>query len=243
MADWQGVAAMQAIVYAALTSTPRHRELASKCNSSLSSTCNPWMGASLALNLPSYGVDDSVGNLVLQQPLIRPEQMTVAMYKLFGVAAATMMGQGPGNWTSERGLYRLDPANDLVTGRVPYQIVEVTLVVWAVSTVLPQVWAFLFWGRRWAATLDGFVLFRLGAEWKDVVHKLSSDNLADSGTDCLMHVPGLVGDMQKDGSREDRTELHGGGYRLRAGLDNSIGFVGLSDETATTKKGKLYSWN
>ncbi|KAK8090640.1 hypothetical protein PG994_000145 [Apiospora phragmitis] len=230
---------MQAIVYAALTGLALHNEAASKCNSSVSKTCNPWMGASMALNLASYTVNSTRNYAQLQLPLITPEQMTLAMYKIFGVTAAAMMGPGPGSWTSEGGLYGLDPANDLVTGRVPYQVVAVTLVVWALLTVLPQVWALLFWGRRWAATLDGFVLFRLGAEWRDDIHKLTSDNLGDSGTDCLVRVPGLVGEIQKSSSREDGIGLHGGGHHPRANLDNSTGFVGLIP--VSNKRGKLYS--
>jgi hypothetical protein len=109
-----------------------------------------------------------------------------------------MMGQGPGNWASEGGLYGLDPVNDLITGKVPYQIVGVLLVVWAILTIVPQVWVLLLWGRRWAARLDGFVFFRLGAEWKDAVHELSSDNLGNSGTDCLGRVPGVVGEVREN---------------------------------------------
>lgn len=86
---------MQAIVYAALTGLALHSEKTFKCNSSVAKTCNPWMGVSMALNLESSTVDGSWGKQ-LQQPLITPEQMTLAKYKLFGVTAATMMGPGPG---------------------------------------------------------------------------------------------------------------------------------------------------
>ncbi|KAK8084094.1 hypothetical protein PG996_002875 [Apiospora saccharicola] len=245
--DWQGAEAIQAIVHSALTGLALHYDEASKCNSKVSKTCNPWMGASMTLELAIYAADtfqNGFHNINLQMPLIIPEQMTLAMHKIFGVAAASMMAPGSGNWTSEGGLYGLDPANDLVIGRVPYQIVGVILVVWAVLTVVTQVWALLFWGLRWAATLDSFVLFRLGAEWRDAVHNLTSDNLGASGTDSLMKVPGLVGEMQRDNnSREDVTGPHGSGHPLLANMDNSIGFVGLSDESASTKKEKLYSWN
>ncbi|KAK7923633.1 hypothetical protein PG985_007704 [Apiospora marii] len=249
--DWQGVEVMQAIVYAALTGLALHDEHVSKCNSNLSKTCNPWMGATMALNMVPDVVDNEEsavggGGQQLQLALITPEQMTLAMHKLFGVAAAEMMGQGPGNWTSEGGLYGLDPANDLVPGRVPYLFVLGLLAAWAAFTVFPQLWA-LSWGRRWTATLDGFVLFRLGAEWRDAVHELSSDNLGDSGTDCLARVPGLVGDMRRHdisgADDEAGIELQEDGNPLRTTSHRSSGFVGLSNAPASSRRGKTYSWN
>lgn len=149
--DWQGVEVKQAIVYAALTGLALHDEVASKCNSNVSKTCNPWMGATMTLNMVPDVVDDEKSAFgrgqQLQLPLITPEQMTLAMHKLFGVAATEMMGQGPGNRTSEGGLYGLDPANDLVPGRVPYFFVLGLLVVSAAFTVIAQLWA-LSWDRH-----------------------------------------------------------------------------------------------
>ncbi|KAK8133095.1 hypothetical protein PG999_001268 [Apiospora kogelbergensis] len=102
-------------------------------------------------------------------------------------------------------LYGLDPANDLVAGRVPYQVVGILLIVWAVWTVVPQVWALVFWERRRAGMLDGFALFRLGAEYKDAIQGLTSDNLGDGGTDRLSRVPGQAWVTQKQNN----------GYELR----------------------------
>lgn len=202
--DWQGVRPIHSVVFAALTDTMFQGEYEPKCNKNISQTCNPWMGVSLALNIVPSLKTDPEGNQLLS-PFITPEQMTLAMHKIFGVAAAVVMATGPGNWTSEGRLYGLDPANDLVAGRVPYQVVGILLIIWAVWTVVPQVWALVLWERRRAGMLDGFALFRLGAEYKDAIQGLTSDNLGDSGTDRLSRVPGQAWVTQKQNN----------GYELR----------------------------
>ncbi|KAK8103604.1 uncharacterized protein PG998_010637 [Apiospora kogelbergensis] len=202
--DWQGVRPIHSVVFAALTDTMFQGEYEPKCNKNISQTCNPWMGVSLALNIVPSLKTDPEGNQLLS-PFITPEQMTLAMHKIFGVAAAVVMATGPGNWTSEGRLYGLDPANDLVAGRVPYQVVGILLIIWAVWTVVPEVWALVFWERRRAGMLDGFALFRLGAEYKDAIQGLTSDNLGDGGTDRLSRVPGQAWVTQKQNN----------GYELR----------------------------
>lgn len=75
-------------------------------------------------------------------------------------------------------------------------------------------------GRRWGKVLDGFAMFRFGADYGREVHMLQFTELSHPGTASLRDVPGMIGD-------------------LRAGVKGE-GFVGLSARKASV--GKLYSY-
>ena len=147
--------------------------------------------------------------VMVQYPSLGPERLKLAVYKLFGEAAIAMMATGPsGNWTGK--LLGLDSANDLVPGRVPWQVVLALLAMWTVITVVPNCWVLM--EKRWAATLDGFELFRLGAEWTQAVWKFEGREFREC--DVLAEVPGMVGDMEPESVK---------------------GFVGLSKSVAGGK--------
>ncbi|EEP82822.1 predicted protein [Uncinocarpus reesii 1704] len=233
--SYSGVVAMPVLVFAAFTTVNVGYQGPPKCDT-VSIICNGWVGANLATNgvpqftpiqaaPPDSGLEYIGG--YMQYPTISPERMNLAMYKLFGEVSIAAMASGPGNWTStpnatsDLGLFGLEPANDIVQGRVPYHVVLVLLLLWAVVTIVPQLLLpGFFLERRWGETLDGFTMFRFGAEWKETVHKLRSTELDDPGTMALSEVPGMIGDMN-------------------AG-EGGTGFVGLSREKASLRK--VYSY-
>ncbi|KFY82711.1 hypothetical protein V500_10373 [Pseudogymnoascus sp. VKM F-4518 (FW-2643)] len=231
-----GVLALQSLVFAAFTSVYLGYEDFPKC-SPTAVFCTGPVGANLATNgIPEFppvqkappGSDSEVTGGLMQYPTISPERMNLAMYKLFGEITIGVMSTGPGNWTStanetsDLGLSGLDPAHDIEQGRVPFSVVLVLLLLWAVVTVLPQLLlpGFLF-ERRWGEVLDGFAMFRFGAEWRESVHSLQSTELDGPGAASLSEIPGMIGD-------------------LKAG-ETETGFVGLSRERAELRKTYSYA--
>lgn len=233
--SFSGVMALQSLVYSAFTTVYLGYMGPPRCDS-ISVICNGPVGANLATNgapvttpiqkAPPGSESEYTGGF-MQYPTISPERMNLAMYKLFGEIATGVMATGPGNWTStpnatsDLGLSGLEPANDIVQGRVPYRAVLVLLLLWTVVTVLPQLLlpGFLL-ERRWGEVLDGFAMFRFGAEWRESVHSLQSTELDGPGTASLSEIPGMIGD-------------------LKAG-ETGTGFVGLSRERAELRR--VYSY-
>ncbi|KFY71155.1 hypothetical protein V499_08632 [Pseudogymnoascus sp. VKM F-103] len=230
-----GVMGLQSLVFSAFTSVLLGYQGFPKC-SSFSVFCTGPIGANLATNgIPSFapiqksppGSESEYTGGLMQYPSISPERMNLAMYKLFGELSMGVMSTGPGNWTStpnatsDLGLVGLEPAHDIEQGRVPYRVVLVLLLLWAVVTVLPQLLLpGLLVERRWGEKLDGFTMFRFGAEWRDSVHSLRSRELGGPGAAALGEIPGMIGDM-------------------RAG-EMETGFVGLSREKAKLRR--VYSY-
>ncbi|VUC37734.1 unnamed protein product [Clonostachys rosea] len=225
-----GVTTMTSIAFAAMASINMGFSHKSSCDEVLSTVCNPWAAA----NAATRGVpvlSETTRNF--QLPTISPERMTLAMYKLLGQVAVTVMGSGPGNWTCcdsgngtspDLGIFGLELDNDLVPGIVPYQAVLVFLSLWVAVIVLPQLYC-PFFRRRWSEILDGFAMFRLGAKWRDAVHELDGIDLASpDSARVLDHVPGMIGDMNPSGK-------------------GVFGFVGLSRRKLSTSQNKAYTYN
>lgn len=257
-----GVMAIQTVVFSAFTTSGLGYLGPPICDQAFSGLCNGWLGANAATQgTPIYippRPDPSMSNATtnnmlgetIQYPTIGPERMTLALNKLFGEVAIAMMAAGPGNWTSVSsaalggggGLYGLEYASDIVAGRVPYQVVLILLIIWAVITVLPQLLLpNFFLGRRWASALDGFAMFRFGAEWAARVHELRGGELGEAGTASLRSIPGMIGDM--------RPRRLGGHQVLQTGLVrgkesqlDEPGFVGLSRYEAETDADRIYSF-
>lgn len=240
-----GVYAIQTLVYAAFTSAgvnwQGYGQRSHLCTiDTIFSTCNGWFGANIATNgrpmrIPISGGDPNKNNtessgFIIQYPAISPERMALAMHKLFGEVAIALMATGPSNWT-DPALKGLDPITDIVPGVLPYQLVMALLALWTLLTVLPQLLIpSSFFGRRWASVLDGFAMFRFGAEWKDAVHEMRGGDLASQDTSSLRHVPGMVGDLEPRHSRE-------------AGVASQApGCVGLSRYRAETSPSRLYTY-
>ncbi|CAH0056556.1 unnamed protein product [Clonostachys solani] len=228
--QYPGVTTMTSLAFAAMGNIIIGYLHNSTCATSFSTLCSPWSGA----NAATRGVpilSETIKNF--QLPTISPERMTLAMYKLLGQVAITVMGTGPGNWTCcdpgadaspDLGILGLEPANDLVPGIVPYQAVLVFLSLWVAVTVLPQLYP-PFFRRRWSEILDGFAMFRLGAEWRDAIHELDGIDLVSPDTARVLdQVPGMIGDMNPSGK-------------------GVVGFVGLSRRKLSTSQNKSYTYN
>ncbi|KAI8625388.1 hypothetical protein F5Y19DRAFT_450571 [Xylariaceae sp. FL1651] len=239
IAEATGVVGLHTLVYTAFTSMPLAYMGPPKCDRAISVTCSGWVGANLATKgVPLFKFESRS----YQYPTLSPARMALALSKLFGEAAVAVMGRGPGNWTSspnatsDVGIFGLEPVNNIVPGRVPYQLVLILLSLWAFVTILPQLWPTFFYGRRWGEVLDGFAMFRFGAEWKGAVSELESDEFWGSRAAALKKVPGMVGDMNpRDGSGK----LNGG---VDEPLGSNVGFVGLSHSKAETSKRRIYTY-
>jgi hypothetical protein len=214
--EHSGISAIQTIVLVALSGIFPGIFSAPTCLPALAdakadTTCSLVYGANLATGhmLANVAVPDQNSSIVLQ-PLIPPERMTLAMYKIFGEAAAAMMAVGSGAWTSNN-LTGLDTTNDLVIGVVPWEVVLALLLTWAVITVVPQLRVFS--EKRWSSTLEAFEIFRFGAEYREAVQQFESNEFTENR--ILRQVPGLIGDLEPR---------------------RSIGFVGLSRVRAQPKR-------
>ncbi|KAI0805857.1 hypothetical protein GGR55DRAFT_653734 [Xylaria sp. FL0064] len=164
--QWPGVFAIQSIVFQVLSTVSLGYLGPPSCGAGSDTTCSAFYGANLATGgVPRISqVGDSQFAKALQIPSITPERMTLAMYKLFGETASAMMAIGPGNWTSAD-LEGLDPANDLIMGVVPWQLVLVLLSLWTVLSTLPQL--LMFSQARWSQTLEAYAIKRFGPNWRD----------------------------------------------------------------------------
>ncbi|KAL8725743.1 MAG: hypothetical protein Q9181_006294 [Wetmoreana brouardii] len=187
--SYPGVFAIQSIVFQALSTVQLGYMGPPSCMPGADTTCNAFYGANLATGGVPRVVQMAATDLALQVPTITPERLTLAMYKLFGEAAAGMMAIGPGNWTGE--LKGLDPASDVVPYLIPCKPVLVLLCLWTVLTVIPQL--YVFREQRWSSRLTAAEMFRFGAEIQDTARHLRSRDLQEN--DVLRKMPGMVGDV------------------------------------------------
>lgn len=210
--SYPGVFAIQSIVFQALSTVQLGYMGPPSCILEADTTCNAFYGANLATGGVPRIVQMAATDLALQVPTITPERLTLAMYKLFGEAAAAMMAIGPGNWTGD--LKGLDPASDVVPYLIPWKLVLVLLCLWTVLTVVPQL--FLLGEQRWSSRLTAAEMFRFGAEIQDSARHLRSGDLHEN--DVLRKMPGMVGDVAPGAEK---------------------GFVGLSSVPA--KRDRVYT--
>ncbi|KAI0966670.1 hypothetical protein F4678DRAFT_448543 [Xylaria arbuscula] len=164
--EYPGVFAIQSIAFQVLSTLSLGFLGPPSCGGGTDPTCSAFYGANLATGgVPRISqVGDSQFAKALQIPSITPERMTLAMYKLFGETASAMMAIGPGNWTSGD-LKGLDPANDLVSGVVPWQLVLALLSLWTLLSTLPHL--LTFGQARWSQTLEAYAIRRFGTNWRD----------------------------------------------------------------------------
>ncbi|KAL8898845.1 MAG: hypothetical protein Q9207_006499 [Kuettlingeria erythrocarpa] len=187
--SYPGVFAIQSIVFQALSTVQLGYQDPPSCKPGGDTTCNAFYGANLATGGVPRMVQMAVTDLALQVPTITPERLTLAMYKLFGEAAAAMMAIGPGNWTGD--LKGLDPASDVVPYLIPSKLVLALLCLWTVLTVVPQL--YVFREQRWSSRLTAAEMFRFGAEIQESARHLRSGDLREN--DVLRKMPGMVGDV------------------------------------------------
>lgn len=149
-------------------------------------------------------------------PALTPQNLTLALYKLLGESMIAMMGPGAQDpWEGD--LYTLATTYYLRPGVVPWKVVLVLLVIWALIMVSTSTW--MAFTRRWAPSLVGFEFFKFGAEYGMEVHAFDDRRFERCGP--LKEIPGMVGNLPREGSMQDRV--------------GSEGFVGLSKNVATWK--------
>ncbi|KAK5079598.1 hypothetical protein LTR70_009279 [Exophiala xenobiotica] len=207
--SYPGVFAIQSIVFQALATVQLGYMGPPSCLPGADVTCNAFYGANLATGGVPRVVRMAASGQALQVPTITPERMTLAMYKLFGEAAAAMMAIGPGNWTGE--LMGLDPAGDIVPYLIPWKLVLVLLCLWTVLTVIPQLCVFS--EQRWSSRLTAAEMFRFGAEIQDHARHLGSRGFQEN--EVLRRLPSMIGDIAPGAQR---------------------GFVGLSSVSARSDR-------
>jgi hypothetical protein len=169
-------------------------------------SCSAFYGANVATGGQPVQLPDTHS---LRQAMIGPERLTLAMYKLFGHAAASMMAVSPSNWTSPE-LQGLTETSDIEPGVVPWQLVLALLALWWLVTVPPQCWA--FFDRRWSSALEAKDMFRFGAQNPDVGGKMANGEFTES--DVLRDIPGMIGDLSPEQKLTGRLGLSS--YRARS---------------------------
>ncbi|KAJ9606789.1 hypothetical protein H2200_008798 [Cladophialophora chaetospira] len=156
---------------------------------------SPWYHANVATGgkatLARYiaGRNDSaVHNNSLSLPYfqmtaIDPARMRVAILKMIGEVAIAMMGTGPEPFTA--GLSTVSQAAILRPGIISWKLILPLLVLWTVLFVgLISVYGFR---SRFAATLNGYQLFRFGALWGQELRGTPLTNFTD--LDLLSQIP------------------------------------------------------
>ncbi|KAI9786109.1 MAG: hypothetical protein M1839_007519 [Geoglossum umbratile] len=208
-----GILAIHTLVLGALGNLGAVPNSTAACSDSQSITCSQWFGANVATGGVPTLLKGSDGSTTIRYPALTPRRFQVAVYKLIGEVAIAMMALGTGEWTG--GLKGLEPADDLVAGMVSWIPIVVLLAVWMTITSTPTL--FLFFKSRWASTLDGFEMFKLGAQWRDEVHEIRDRDFQHCSS--LSKAPGMIGDMENKSPR---------------------GFIGLSRNVAVTKREYVY---
>ena len=178
------------------------------------------------------GIHRAIGSTTLPRdnysfllyPTLTPENLTLAIYKLLGESVISVMGDGGVDpWTSPT-IHAIEPAKYIRSGAVPWQLVLSLLAVWAMSTSLSAIFAALLVGPRWAPTLNGFELFKFGAQYQEEVHRFEAVDFREC-TGSLSAIPGMIGTLPG-------CELDG---------SSNLGFVGLSNNVAPRRRGVAYT--
>ena len=161
----------------------------------------------------------SSANSLFYKTYVRPEMLLESARRAYAMDALQLMYDGlPGlngaylneNLTSSR------KGKVLELGIIPPIIPAVWLGTWAfVCALLGFRYGFL---RRWSASLDGFSLFRLGADFADELRELSSTGAFEE-CERLWDLPGFVGDAKR-------------GY--------DVGYISLVSKDEVAEKGRLY---
>jgi hypothetical protein len=149
----------------------------------------------------AYGYD-------VQLSYLQAEQLRQSMLRAYAAYAVQLMYNGGQGFTSYDGShisFQNPNITEFVSGTVisqgvmPAAIPIILFLAWAlVGSVLGVVYGFR---RRWSAILDGYAMFRLGADLPDDVKKRFNDHSNTLEVDeChgLSGVPGLVGDVKPE---------------------------------------------
>ncbi|KAF2028774.1 hypothetical protein EK21DRAFT_101653 [Setomelanomma holmii] len=149
-------------------------------------------------------IDANYGYLV-QLGYLQAEQLRVSMTRAYAAYAVQLMFNGGQGYTSRDGShigFQNPNVTEFVRGTVitqgvmPAAIPVVLFVAWAlVASVLGVLYGFR---RRWSAILDGYAMFRLGADLsadEKARFAACSNTLEVEECEGLGGVPGLVGDV------------------------------------------------
>ncbi|KPI37107.1 uncharacterized protein AB675_3703 [Cyphellophora attinorum] len=164
-----------------------------------------------AIGLPAARSPWVYGLNFARYPALAPENVVYSLYRLLGQTVIVPMGarsQEP--WEGD--LYVLETVRWLRPGPVSWKIVLALLTIWTTITVSLSIWT--LFTKRWAPTLGGFELFRLGAEYTNEVHRFQ-DRRFEGCTMALRDIPGMIGAMPGD----------------KLGAEES--FIGLSENVAS----------
>jgi hypothetical protein len=151
---------------------------------------------------------DSASGLNIQLNYLQAEQLRQSMLRAYAAYAVQLMYNGGQGFTTREGS-QISFQNPNVTefvlgtvitrGVVPAELPIVLFVAWAlVGSVLGIMYGFR---RRWSAILDGYTMFRLGADLPvDVKRRFAdhSNTLEVENCHGLNKVPGLVGDTKPE---------------------------------------------
>lgn len=124
----------------------------------------------------------------INYPALRPEDLQLALHKLLGEALIASMDRG-GQSAWKGSLRGLDEVVYLKPGVVSFWPILALLGLWAALHIGMTLAA--LWKKRWAATLGGFELFRLGAAYQEELNSLEHDQFQQSSS--LTQIPGMVG--------------------------------------------------
>jgi hypothetical protein len=115
-------------------------------------------------NLATGGKPYATGNPpIVQSPAISPQRMRRAILKLVGEMALAMMGPGPEPFVGQ--LTGVKPTYDLVPGVISWKIELALLILWALLITISV--GFFIIKRGSIAPLEGYQMFKFGAEWSD----------------------------------------------------------------------------
>lgn len=179
-------------------------------NGSQTESRTPMFGASARKFLPEHYFElftstnsptpKGVGPSAFYTSYVTPQMLSQAVLRAYAQDALQLMYDGlpdvngayaNSNLTSSR------KGKVLELGIMPPLIPAVWLSVWAfVCTLLGLAYGFR---RRWSAALDGYSLFRLGADFADELRDMSSTGDFEE-CERLWDLPGFVGDARRDES-------------------------------------------
>jgi hypothetical protein len=151
---------------------------------------------------------DAAAGFLLQLNYLQPEQLRQSMLRAYAAHAVQLMYNGGQGFTSGDGSHigfqnpnvtEFVPGTVITRGVMPVEIPIVLFIAWAlVASVLGIMYGFR---RRWSATLDGYTMFRLGADLPgDVKRRFADYSNTLEVDEChgLNGVPGLVGDSKPE---------------------------------------------
>ena len=152
-----------------------------------------------------------------QYHALTPKDLQFAMYKLLGESVIALMDEG-GVAEFQEGLYSMKSISYLIPGTVSWVAVLALLVIWALILVGGAFWIVFLAGPRWAPSLNGFEMFKFGAQYTQDVNYFRAIEF-EGCTNALNRIPGMVGMLPGNGNCGN--------------VNDNVGFVGLSESVAS----------